>query len=500
MWKLTIEDDEGKQTTLPLAHDEYALGRAEASSIRLTDRNISRKHAALANTGQGWVVRDLDSYNGTYVNGVRVAGEQPLRHGDLIQLGDYRLELLDEALITAPQPAVEGRGTTLSPLHTRPDRLVMIVGPSPGQEFPLQGERLSIGRSEECPISINHSSVSRHHAELLMIDKGRYEVIDQGSANGIRINGVELKRGLLEAGDALELGDVRLRFVGAGKIFRPVDTSLLNPMVTPGANGANGADGGKGRGAWKIALGLVLVAIVAGFAVYGLTSSADPSQGKEVGGLPEVKPDAQDKITLQQAQDAAGRNDLEKAHELLGQIPETSSVRQDPQFKDLEKRWAEWIMGKAQDKNLSPTERFDLLGRVASAPAVSSELRDQAIAQMAQVREEAPELKERDIPPRTPVKPGPGAPTPYTPPQPVPGPVPTPTGTAKTTATADAPLTVPEKNDYTTQRRNLEPKVWGGKASIEEIRMLRAICIHLGDSACRDRATAMLKQKQSSTP
>jgi hypothetical protein len=34
------------------------------------------------------------------------------------------------------------------------------------------------------------------------------------------VNGVELKRGILEAGDALELGDVRLRFVGAGKVFR----------------------------------------------------------------------------------------------------------------------------------------------------------------------------------------------------------------------------------------------------------------------------------------
>src|SRR6185369_2883123 len=99
MWKLTIEDDEGKQTGLPLAHDEYGLGRAEANAIRLTDRNVSRTHALLAKEGQDWSVKDQDSYNGTYVNGVRVMGEQPLRHGDLIQLGDYRLELIDESLI-----------------------------------------------------------------------------------------------------------------------------------------------------------------------------------------------------------------------------------------------------------------------------------------------------------------------------------------------------------------------------------------------------------------
>ncbi|HSO00279.1 MAG TPA: FHA domain-containing protein, partial [Candidatus Nanopelagicales bacterium] len=376
MWKLTIEDDEGKQTTLPLAHDEYALGRAEANSIRLTDRNISRNHAMLAKNDQGWLLRDLDSYNGTFVNGVRVVGEQHLRHGDLVQLGDYRLELLDETLISTPAPTPQGRGTTLSPLHTRPDRLVMIVGPQPGQEFPLEGDRLSIGRSEECPISINHSSVSRHHAELIKIDKGRYEVIDQGSANGIRINGVDLKRGLLEAGDALELGDVRLRFVGAGKIFRPVETSLLNPMVTPGAGGA-GDQKGRG-GAWKLVAGLLLVAVVAGIAVYGLTSSADPSTGRQVESVPEAPAKDPGVDLLRQAKEAADKGDLDRAHELLQQVPEGSKAREDKLFVELEDAWAKKIIARA-DQSATTTEGYDLLARVAGSPTVSPHLRDQAI-------------------------------------------------------------------------------------------------------------------------
>jgi hypothetical protein len=55
MWKLTIEDDEGKQTSLPLAHEEYTLGRGETNAIRLTDRNVSRKHSVLKKTA-GWVL------------------------------------------------------------------------------------------------------------------------------------------------------------------------------------------------------------------------------------------------------------------------------------------------------------------------------------------------------------------------------------------------------------------------------------------------------------
>jgi hypothetical protein len=47
-------------------------------------------------------------------------------------------------------------------------------------------------------------------------------------------------------------------------------------------------------------------------------------------------------------------------------------------------------------------------------------------------------------------------------------------------------------------RASLEPKAWAGKASLEELRMLRAICSFDADKACRDRATAMIKaQKQS---
>ena len=131
----------------------------------------------------------------------------------------------------------------------------MVVGPVPGAEFPLDKEHFSIGRSEEATISINHSSISRMHAELIALGGGRYEIVDKASANGIRINGVELKRGILEAGDALELGDVRMRFVGAGKIFRAgFDQSMqLSAVgtfesVAPSVQGVRAKPGGVSLG------------------------------------------------------------------------------------------------------------------------------------------------------------------------------------------------------------------------------------------------------------
>lgn len=495
MWKLTIEDDEGKQTSLPLAHDEYALGRAEANSIRLTDRNISRKHAVLSKNGQGWLVRDNDSYNGTFVNGVRVVGEQHLRHGDLVQLGDYRLELVDESLLAAPSPTPAGRGTTLSPLHTRPDRLVMIVGPTPGAEFALDGDRLQVGRSEECRISINHSSVSRNHAELIKIDKGRYEVIDLGSANGIRINGVELKRGLLEAGDALELGDVRLRFVGAGKIFRPVETTQY-PVVTPPDRAGQGPASGRerGGGAWKIVAVVAFVLVIAAAAVFAMTRKPANHQDKQVQAVPAEVREDQDRARLKDAKAALDAGDIDKAHGLVEGIADTSPVREDPVFKDIEARWADTQFGKAAQQGISNEEKFDLLAQVASTSSVDRDRRDRAIQMLEELKTQDPKLTEKSTPrlPPRPEGPGPVAvPSPSPPQQ-----IPSPTATATSKAADTAPTGALDSSGYAAQRKALEPKVWSGKASLEEIKLLRAICSHMGDRTCRDRAAAMAKAKE----
>ena len=49
--------------------------------------------------------------------------------------------------------------------------------------------------------------------------------------------------------------------------------------------------------------------------------------------------------------------------------------------------------------------------------------------------------------------------------------------------------------DEASLRRQLEPRVWSGQASVDEIRMLKAICSHMGDHACRNRAAAELARR-----
>ncbi len=66
--------------------DEAVLGRGEGATVRLGDLASSKSHAHLVHDASGWRLVDLDSRNGTFVNGERVQ-QVPLQSGDRIQIG-----------------------------------------------------------------------------------------------------------------------------------------------------------------------------------------------------------------------------------------------------------------------------------------------------------------------------------------------------------------------------------------------------------------------------
>ncbi len=91
--RLIIEDEEGATTIVPLGEEEVTIGREPGNTIQLTEQNVSRQHARLTQGPDGWVIEDLDSYNGVKVNGVLVEGSVTLNEGDVVQIGDYHLAL-----------------------------------------------------------------------------------------------------------------------------------------------------------------------------------------------------------------------------------------------------------------------------------------------------------------------------------------------------------------------------------------------------------------------
>lgn len=90
--QIVVEDDTGRRQVVPFAQEEIDVGRAASGNgLCLPERNVSRRHARFVRANGAVFVEDLDSKNGTLVNGERLTGRRRIREGDLVQIGDYDL-------------------------------------------------------------------------------------------------------------------------------------------------------------------------------------------------------------------------------------------------------------------------------------------------------------------------------------------------------------------------------------------------------------------------
>ena len=105
--KLIALSGPARGTIFALTEDEVSIGREPANGIRVNDHSVSRRHCLIKFENGSFRVVDLESYNGTFINGVPV-GEQALNHGDQIAVGKVVfLFLLDEMETVATESAVE---------------------------------------------------------------------------------------------------------------------------------------------------------------------------------------------------------------------------------------------------------------------------------------------------------------------------------------------------------------------------------------------------------
>jgi pSer/pThr/pTyr-binding forkhead associated (FHA) protein len=294
--KLIIEDDEGRKTVVPIVREEITIGRQDGNTIRLTERNVSRRHARLLKDNGSLLIEDLGSYNGVRVNGDRIAGPTRIKEGDLIEIGDYDLGIQGKLEMSAspaaapapapkkepapkpaaakPAPVPAAPAPAASPEATAPiaavsapeaaaphpaaavqqpmpsasaggataiirvsdimknapqvevrdlqknemPRLVGLAGTVRGKELYLMRSEVKFGRTEDNDLSIDHQSVSRQHCRFVL-DQGTWKVMDNKSANGVRVNGEEYAISAVKSGDTLELGHLKFRFVAPGEKF-----------------------------------------------------------------------------------------------------------------------------------------------------------------------------------------------------------------------------------------------------------------------------------------
>lgn len=377
MWKLVIIDDVQTKTVVNLVRDEYTIGRGEGHAVRLTERNISREHARVVRTRLGFRIEDRSSYNGVFVNGVRIIGRHDLAHGDLIHLGDYRIFVVDEAIATQEQGYRPYDESSVVPASGRlPHRLVQLIGPQQGAELPLEGSRFLIGRGSECELTLDHGSVSRIHAEVRRIGDERFEIVDKGSANGLRINGRELDRALLDGRDVIEIGDVVLKYIPQGQVFRVSADEGARIAALAGSSPP------LMESHPKMGVGMSLIAASAGALLVGLgfLVFASPDGGAQ-------KQQVSEPLVVQ-AQTLLAAGKLTEVAEEVELMERTEPLPKGAQL--VAERWASTVLDAGE--RLSDEERRRLLGQVARSKLIGDAAKEAAARQLALPSRDAVDL------------------------------------------------------------------------------------------------------------
>lgn len=223
MRQLVIETEEGERgAAFPIRRAQTTLGRRPHNDIVVEDRLVSGQHAVLTLSGHDVVVEDLNSTNGTFVNGVRVQRHQ-LAPNDLLEVGSCRLRYLSDGLAEPSfsydktvvlTPANTGPGT--GPAAERPNYPYTVPATLPkplAMVQVLSGD----GAPSETLLTKVVTTLGKPGTQTVAICRrpaGFVLTLVAGSGP-VRVNGqvLQAQETTLKHGDVIEFAETRLAFV-----------------------------------------------------------------------------------------------------------------------------------------------------------------------------------------------------------------------------------------------------------------------------------------------
>ena len=211
-WHLRILQGNSLYREFSLEYRTYTIGRSRDNDIVVDGKNISRFHGRFYPAQGGWVYEDLNSRNGTFVQGRRIHRIQFEGALELL-LGsrhpERAIRLLFSPMVATPDaaPSLEQEGW-----YTTGYMLSHTYEPVETSTSVL------LGRHPRADIRLDSPVVSRRHARLVFTPQG-WMLEDLNSTNGTFVNGVRIRRPvLLHRGDLIQIGSYRLIYQGQGQV------------------------------------------------------------------------------------------------------------------------------------------------------------------------------------------------------------------------------------------------------------------------------------------
>jgi pSer/pThr/pTyr-binding forkhead associated (FHA) protein len=178
---------------IPLRGEKITIGQASTNDVPLAfDRTVSRVHCVVEPVASRWCVRDLSSRNGTFVNGERIWGEQPLRPGDEIRVGTVRFVV---RLEDAGAHGDETVGAETGPSLTRREREVLIALCSPMFSGDVFREPAST-RQIASDLVVTEAAVKQHLSRLY----DKFEIFEQEGRRA-RLANEAIRRGAVNTAE-----------------------------------------------------------------------------------------------------------------------------------------------------------------------------------------------------------------------------------------------------------------------------------------------------------
>jgi ABC-type multidrug transport system ATPase subunit/pSer/pThr/pTyr-binding forkhead associated (FHA) protein len=226
---------EDGRADFPLTANSVWLGRDPAADVVFDPEAVmvSRRHAEIRTTGGEFRLFDNNSFNGTFVNGQRLAAPIQIFDGDVIQLGlggpkiilsapkqtaPKGLESPAQRLSVASSAGGDPK-TVVAGLNVRP-RMEQTLDTAPQLMFTAafgSHGSLIIGRDASNDIVLEGLQISKKHARLIL-SGGQMVIEDLGSTNGTYVNGVRITKQILGPNDSVGIGSFLLRPEPDGRI------------------------------------------------------------------------------------------------------------------------------------------------------------------------------------------------------------------------------------------------------------------------------------------
>ena len=196
-----------KDTIYELENEVVSIGRGRRNEIIIQDNEVSRDHCRLVRILDQYELHDLNSSNGTYVDGKRIdSAGYILDSKTMIELGDsitFEYSLDDDSYDNFDVQKLN-QLPDLNELH-----LYLVIDIPEKQEqsiYPLNNTTTTIGRGQDNDILIQEAVMSRHHLRITLLDN-QYFVEDLNSLNGSQINGKKLTSAVpLRVNDMINVG------------------------------------------------------------------------------------------------------------------------------------------------------------------------------------------------------------------------------------------------------------------------------------------------------